>query len=173
MFSVSFLNYPCNKKYPKNKSSPNALKMKYDFFSRIFENIWHWEHSRGGKHLAMRVQGAPTPIERAPLPRGPMVALLHLSFHPYTSSSSHKHEYPAQARVLAHLAAIFDLLAQSSTHKTALGDCSTVCDSSIGPSSFCSSAFFIANLCCLGDPVLELACQIYMVPSSSNAWYSL
>ena len=39
--------------------------------------------------------------------------------------------------------------------------------------SFCSSALFIANMCCLGDHVLELACQIYMVPSSSNAWYSL
>ena len=54
-----------------------------------------------------------------------------------------------------------------------LGDCSLVCDSSIGPISFCSSALFIANFCCLGDHVLELACQIYMVPSSSSAWYIL
>ena len=44
-------------------------------------------------------------------------------------------------------------------------------DSSIGPISFCSSALFIANLCCLGDPVLEFACQIYMVKSSFDAWY--
>ena len=80
-----------------------------------------------------------------------------------------KNHHPAQARVLAHFAAIFDLLAQSSTQKTALGDCSSVCDSSNGPISFCSSALFIANFDCLGDPVLELACQIYMVPSSSNA----
>ena len=80
-----------------------------------------------------------------------------------------KNHHPAQARVLAHFAAIFDLLAQSTSHKTAWGDCSLVCDSSIGPISFCSSALFIANLCCLGDPVLELACQIYMVPSSSNS----
>ena len=105
----------------------------------------------------------------APLPRGPIVALLHLSFHPYTSSSSHKHEYPAQARVLAHLAAIFDLLAQSTSHKTTWGDCSLVCDSSIGPISFCSSALFIANFCFLGDLVLELACQIYKVKSSFDA----
>ena len=104
-----------------------------------------------------------------PLPRGPMVALLHLSFHPHTPSSSPKHEYPAQTRVQAHLAAIFDLLAQSTSRKTTWGDCSLVCDSSNGPISFCSSALFIANFCCLGDPVLELACQIYMVPSSSNA----
>ena len=103
---------------------------------------------------------------RAPLPRGPMVSLLHLFLHPHTSSSSHKHEYPTQARVLAHFATIFDLLAQITSHKTAWGDCSLVCDSSIGPISFCSSALFIANLCCLGDHVLELACQIYMVPSS-------
>ena len=80
-----------------------------------------------------------------------------------------KNPHPAQARVLAHFAVIFDLLAQSSIHKTALGDYSLVCDSSNGPISFCSSALFIANFCCLGDPVLELACPIYMVPSSSNA----
>ena len=104
-----------------------------------------------------------------PLPRGPMVALLHLSFHPHTPSSSPKHEYPAQTRVQAHFAAIFDLLAQSTSHKTAWGDCSLVCDSSIGPISFCSSALLIANLCCIGDHVLDLACQIHMVPSSSNA----
>ena len=110
----------------------------------------------------------PTPWAH-PLPCGPTVALLHLFLHPHTPSSSHKHQYQAQARVLAHFAAIFDLLAQSTSHKTALGDCSLVCDSSIGSISFCSSALFIANLCCLGDHVLELACQIYMVPSISNA----
>ena len=82
-------------------------------------------------------------LGRALLPRGPMVALLHLSQHP--SSSSHKHEYPAQTRVQGHFAAIFDLLAQSTSHKTAWGDCSLVCDSSIGPISFCSSALFIEN----------------------------
>ena len=110
----------------------------------------------------------PTPLG-APLPRGPMVGPLHLFLHPHTSSASQKNHQPAQARVLAHFAAIFDLLAQSTSHKTAWGDCSLVCDSSIGPISFCSGTLFIANLCCLGDHVLELACQIYMVPSSSNA----
>ena len=104
-----------------------------------------------------------------PLPRGPMVALLHLSLHPSSSSSPHKHEKPTQARVPATFAVIFDLLSQSTSRKTAWGDCSLVCDSSIGPISFCSSALFIAIFCCLGDPILELACQIYMVPSSSIA----
>ena len=79
-------------------------------FSGIFENIWHSEHNRGSKHLATRVHGAPTPWER-PLARGPMVVPLHLILHPYTSSSSQKNHQPAQARVLAHFAAIFDLLA--------------------------------------------------------------
>ena len=95
---------------------------------------------------------------RAPLSRGPLVAPLHLCQHPHTPSSTQKNPHPAQARVLAHFAAIFDLLAQSTSHKTALGDCSLVCDSSIGPISFCSSALFIANFCCIGDHVLELAC---------------
>merc|ERR1719240_709147 len=98
-----------------------------------------------------------------------MVALLHLSLHPSSSSASYKHEKPTQARVPAPVAMIFDLLAQSTSRKTAWGDCSLVCDSSIGPISFCSSALFIANLCCIGDHVLELPCQIYMVPSTSNA----
>ena len=104
-----------------------------------------------------------------PLSRGPLVAPLHLCQHPHTSSSTQKNPHPAQARVLAHFAMIFDLLAQSSIHKTALGDCCLVCDSSIGPISFCSSALFIANFCCIGDHVLELECQIYEVPSNSDA----
>ena len=140
-------------------------------FCRIFKNIWHWEHTRGGHHLATRAQGAPTPLGAPPASwahGGP----LHLFQLPHTPSS-HKNHQPAQTRVLAHLAAIFDLLAQSSIHKTALGDCSLVCDSSNGPISFCYSALFIANFCCLGDPVLELTCQIYMVQSSFNAWYGL
>ena len=121
-------------------------------------------HKGGGRALS--------PWAR-PLPRGPMVALLHLSQHPSSSSISHKSEKPTQARVLATFAAIFDLLAQSTSRKTAWGDCSLVCDSSIGIISFCSSALFFANLCCIGDHVLELACQIYMVPSSSNACFRL
>ena len=78
-------------------------------------------------------------------------------------------KFPSSSSTSSISAAIFDLLAQSSIHKTALGDCCLVCDSSIDPISFCSSALFIANFSCLGDPVLELACQIYVVKSSFNA----
>ena len=135
-------------------------------FSRIFEDLWNKEHTRGASHLATRVQGASTPLGRAP-------CLMDPTWAPSTYSCTHtlclppeKNPPPAQTQVLAHLAAIFDLFAQSSIHKTVLGDCSSVCDSSNGPISFCSSALFISNFCCSGDPVLELACQIYMVQSS-------
>ena len=135
-------------------------------FLGIFEDLLCKNYRRRSCHLVTRVVGPP---RARPLPRGPMVAPLHLFLHPHTSSSSQKNYHLAQARILAHFAAIFDLLAQSSIHKTALGDCCLVCDSSIGPISFCSGALFIAHPCCLGDPVLELACQIYMVQSSFDA----
>ena len=115
-------------------------------------------HKGGGCALPL---DAPTSLWA---PRGP----LHLFQHPSTTSSRKNHSI-AQTRVLAHFAAIFDLLAQSSNHKNALGDCSSVCDSSNGPFSFCSIALFIAIFCCCGDLVLELACQIYMVQSSFDA----
>ena len=102
---------------------------------------------------ALWAHGGPPPLS---------LSATHFIFTP-------KHEKPTQTRVQARFAAIFDLLAQSTSHKTAWGDCSLVCDSSIGPISFCSSALFIANLCCLGDHVLELACQIYMVKGSFDA----
>ena len=126
-------------------------------FSGIFEDLLCKNYRGRSCHLATRVVGAP-PYRARPLPRGPMVAVLHLSQHPYSSSISHKPEKPTPARVPATFAMIFDLLAQSTSRKTAWGDCSLVCDSSIGPISFCSSALFFANLCCIGDHVLELAC---------------
>ena len=135
-------------------------------FSMIF---MEYLRISGTKNTAGGASTWPRGSRARPLPHGPMVAPLHSFLHPHTSSSSQKNHKPAQARVLAHFAAIFDLLAQSTSHKTAWGDCSLVCDSSIGPISFCSSALFIANFCCIGDPVLELACRIYEVPSNSNA----
>ena len=44
-----------------------------------------------------------------PLSRGPLVAPLHLCQHPHTSSSTQKNSHPAQARVQARFAVIFDL----------------------------------------------------------------
>ena len=134
-------------------------------------NMIFFEYLRvfGTENTAGGASTWPRGSRARPLPRGPMVAPLHLFLHPHTPSSCQKNPHLAQARVLAHFAVIFDLLAQSSIHITALGDCCLVCDSSIGPISFCSSALFIANFCCIGDPILELACQYYEVPSNSNA----
>ena len=61
----------------KNTPKIKVLQMPWNLnkiFSRIFENIWHWEHIRGSKHLATRVQGAPTHLGTPPAswaPRGP------------------------------------------------------------------------------------------------------
>ena len=119
-------------------------------FSGIFEDLLCKNYRGGSCHLVTRVEGAPYPLG-APLPRGPMVVLLHLSLHPSPSSVSQQHEKPTQARVPAPVAVIFNLLAQSTSRKTAWGDCSLVCDSSIGPISFCSSALFFANLCFMSN----------------------
>ena len=47
VFSVRFLNYPCNKKYPENESSPNVLKILDDFFLEYFR-ISGTEDTAGG-----------------------------------------------------------------------------------------------------------------------------
>ena len=116
------------------------------------------ENTARGASTRTREWRACPPYRERPLSRGPLVAPLHLCQHPHTSFSTQKNPHPAQARVLARFAPILDLLAQNSIHKPALGDCCLVCDSSIGPISFCSSALFIAIFCCIGDHVLELAC---------------
>ena len=145
------------------------MSCKFNMIFLKYLRISGTENTAGGAGTWPRGSGArPTPLGAPPVSwahGGP----LHLLLHPHTSSSSQKTHHPAQARVLAHFAAIFDLLAQSSIHKTPLGGCSLVCDSSNDPISFCSSDLFIAKNFCLGDPVLELACQIYMVPSNFNA----
>jgi hypothetical protein len=89
---------------------------------------------------------------------------------PSLISTTHAHLLPPEknqtcsiARVLAHFTAIFDLLARNSIFKTVLGDFSSVCDSSNGSISFCSSGLLFAHLANVGDHVLELACPIYMV----------
>ena len=94
------------------------------------------ENTAGGANTRPREWRVRPPYRARPLSRGPLVAPLHLCHHPHTPSSTQKNPHPAQARVLARFAVIFDLLAQSSIHKTALGDCCLVCDSSIGPISF-------------------------------------
>ena len=142
-------------------------------FYGIFEDFSHWNHCRRGKHQATRVEDAPPYRARPPVswaPGGPpplMPAPTRFIFYPEKSPSSSS---------MSSSSFCCDFRSPCSKHLSQNclgGDCSLVCDSSIGPISFCSSALFFANLCCIGDHVLELACQIYMVPSSSNAWYRL
>ena len=137
----------------KNIPKIKVLRMtcQFNMIFREYLRIFYAKITAGGAATWPRGWKA------RPLPHGTMVALLHLSLHPSSSSASHKHKKPTQARVPAPVAVIFDLLAQSTSCKTAWGDCSLVCDSSIGPISFCSSALFIANLCCIDDHVHELA----------------
>ena len=107
----------------KNTPKIKVLQMPCQFnmiFSGIFENIWHWEHSRGAGTWPRGSRACP-PLQGAPPASWAHGGPLHLFLHPHTSSSSQKNHHPAQARVLAHFAAIFDLLAQSSIHKIALG----------------------------------------------------
>ena len=101
---------------------------------------------------------------------GAHVGALTYCCHPCSYSSSRKNQTCSIARVLD---AIFDLLARSSVSKTILVDWSSVCDSFDGPISFCSSGYLFAHLANVGDHVLELACQIYMVQTSFGARYGL
>ena len=75
----------------KNTPKIKVLQMPWKWnmiFSGIFENIWHWEHSRGSKHLATRVQGAP-PASWAHGGSPPLIpAPTHLFFLPKKSPSS-------------------------------------------------------------------------------------
>ena len=58
----------------KNTSKIKVLQMPWKLnmiFSRIFEDLWNWEHTRGVNHLPTRVQGTPTPLGCAPCLVGP------------------------------------------------------------------------------------------------------
>ena len=75
----------------KNTPKIKVLQIPCQFnmiFSGIFENIWHWEHNRGSKHLAMRVQGTP-PASWAHGGLPPLIpAPTHFFFLPKKSLSS-------------------------------------------------------------------------------------
>ena len=81
----------------KNTPKIKVLQMPWNlnmFFSRIFENIWHWEHSRGVNHLPTRVEGAPYPPGAPPAswahggPPPLIPAPTHFIFLPQTRISS-------------------------------------------------------------------------------------
>ena len=139
--------YPCNIKIPKNKSSPNALKMNYNFFLEYLRIY-------GTKNTPGALMSWPQGWRARPLtlwaPRGP----LHLFQHPSTPSYSRKNHPVAQTRVLFHLAAIFDLLVQSSICKTNWGIILRYVTPPMVQLVFV--LVLIANFCCCADLVLEL-----------------
>ena len=58
----------------KNTPKIKVLQMPWNLnmiFSRIFQDLWNWEHTRGVNHLPTRVEGAPTPLGRPPCLMGP------------------------------------------------------------------------------------------------------
>ena len=137
-------------------------------FLGIFEDLLCKNYRGRSCHLATRVEGAPYPLGAPPAlwaHGGPPPLIPAPIFFLCLTQTRKTNSSTSSSPVVV----IFDLLAQSTSRKTAWGDCSLVCNSSIGPISFCSSALFFANLCYIGDHVLELAYQIYMIPSSYNA----
>ena len=75
---VCFLNFPCNKKRPKNKSSQNALEILYDFFLNISEFLVQIIPEGGAP-------GGHNPPGRARTPRWVVVPM----WAPSLTSSSH------------------------------------------------------------------------------------
>ena len=144
-------------KYPENKSSPNAVKIKYDF-SGIFEKYSDGELVRGLHQWATSPGGAGTPLAAPTWLVGPTCT-------PSTHSSSHLLLLPPE-KIVSQLKPVFLLfllgfsisLCKAPFTKLFWVNCSLVCDSSIGPISFCSSVLYVAYFCCLGDPVLSFAC---------------
>ena len=139
---VCFLNFPGNKKWPKNKSSQNALKISYDFFPDYF-----WISSANNIRGRCTRWAQPTWARQHPQacpgglwsPRGPP----HLSLYTTSSPTSRKKNlHCSLSRVLAHKPADFDLFARSSVSKTVSGDCCLVCESIIFPISFYFSGLY-------------------------------
>ncbi len=90
-------------------------------FSGFFEKYWDKEVVWGPHQWATSPRDAGTPLAAPPRLVGPTGT-------PSTHSCSHlvllppeKNRFAAQTRVLAHLAVIFDLLAQSTILRTVLG----------------------------------------------------
>ena len=53
----------------RNRSSRNALKINRDFFGK-YKKYWNEELQEGSPMGPTRVEGAPTPLGRPPVPRG-------------------------------------------------------------------------------------------------------
>ena len=137
-----FLFSPCNKKWPKNKNSQNALKIQHDFFPNIYE-FFIQIIPEGGAHGAQKTPGRASTPRRALVACGPHVGPLTYLFGPHHPLPPEINDHNHHSRVLALKPADFDLFARSSVSETVWRDCYLVCDSSIAPISFCFSGLFL------------------------------
>ena len=122
----------------KNIPKIKVLRMPCQFnmiFSGIFENLLCKNHHGGAATWSQGWRARPTPLgvpptswaHGGPPPLIPApIFFLCLTQTRKTNSSTSS----------SPVAVIFDLLAQSTSRKIAWGDCSLVCNSSIGPISF-------------------------------------
>jgi hypothetical protein len=143
---ICFLNFSCNEKWPKNKSSQNDLKIWYDFFLNISDFFLQITsegvHQVGTTHLGTPAPpGAPWWVvvptwALSLIPSLHIITYLHKKNHHCSLSLS-------LSRVLALKPMEFDLFARSSISETVSGDCCLVCASSIGPISFCFSGLYL------------------------------
>ena len=121
---------------------------------------------QGANHLATRVEGAPTPLGRAPCLVGPWWPS---STYPSTHILPLSHTNPKNQ--LKHefqpLLLRFSISLLKAPLSKLFGE--IVPWYVTPPLVQLVFVLFIANFCCLGDPVLELACQIYMVKNSFDA----
>ena len=141
---VYFLSFSCNTKWPKNKSSQNALKILHGFFLNISEFLVQII-SQGGAPGGHNSPGRARTPKRALVGCGPHVGPLTYLFSPHHHLPSEKNPHCSLSRVLEIKPANFDLLARSSVSETVSGDCSLVCDSTICPASFVLVVYNLNN----------------------------
>ena len=114
--------------------------------------------SEGGAPGGHNPPGRTMTPRRALVGCGPHVGPLTYLFIPHHHLPVEKNHHCSLFRVLALNIMDFDLFARSSISETVSGDCFLVCDSSIGPISFCFSGLYFEQLATLGAAVDELAC---------------
>ena len=140
----------------KNIPKIKVLRMPCQFnmiFSGIFEDLLCNNYRRRSCHLATRVVGAP------PYRACPPASWVHGGSPPLIPTPTHSIFLPKKSPSISSTSSSsFCCDFRSPCSKLHSQNYFGVCDSSNDSISFCSSALFIANSYCLGDPVLELAC---------------
>ena len=146
----------------KNTPKIKVLQMPCQFNMIFFWNIWEYLALR--THQGEQAPGHEGPGHAHPYRARPPVLWAHGGSPPLTPAPTHSIFLPKKSPSSSSTSSssfccdfrspCSKLHSQNCFGRLLLG----ICDSSNDPISFCSSALFFANSCCLGDPVLELAC---------------